>query len=1107
LKKLEMQENELSLEDEPPDYQKTVRPPPLLPQDSTRSLIDQISADEGIQFNSSDEDEGNASPRQMRALLAEIEAELNTKENNRKNKGQDLYKELSSRYTLRMDLNKLLKKIRSEVKENEDRICEIEESLDMGTSMPQERKESSPRRRSRSPSIEDDQGFFDPPALEVKGNNLAKEKWPVAREPAKGPPRAGETWAPASRRNLRAPASRRNLRSSKGSKQGFKEPDKRERRGTFAAPSQEALRESPRKQQRHKTRDREALKKKAAALLRRKGGPTVIDKGGNWKRKESIPRTSPKRTSPKRTSPKRTSPKRTSPRRAAARKDRSRSPRKTKAPSIDIDLDGAYPDPPRKKKIVFSLPIPNAKEKGPSQHVVASTTVRKLFHKEGLRDEFQCVFTDDSGKKSKRGEPSPSPRKAKQRQDQKWRELQDTLREVKRIGGCLLMFMEGYTFHLDKQQQRTLDFAAKLDMLSTTRCVVWDSQRKPDKQMLELWEKKASPDTFGYPMMFFLKAGRWEGVSSLQSRIETFFKTTDWHSGDIVKAKHQKLRGFHNATIKKVHRAGKKFDLEFHDKDKLQKKYGRNAWRREKCPREEIAVRKINPLVGLATGYPLEFASSHNFPLTIKCIISWTNMDVNLPDSDMNTPLHTCSSVECLRVLLDADGDVNQRGAAGFTVLQSAAFQGRIGILKFLLQQAGEEKLVLEGTADSLRLAAKNNQLSVVVELLDHPGVNIDAADTGQRTSLIFAAREGHIEVVKYLLEKNAAVNHPDKYGQTPLVWASAEGKPDVVSILLEASADIEAEDNDGQTPLIWASSEGRSQVVEILLEYNANIKCIDAEFGRTPLMRAVMENHTETMIMLVEYNAKLETSDNDGRTAFMLASEFANERTVLALLELNADIEARDKEGNSALVLACKRGALDAVQMLLRAGSDLSAEDKYGWTSLMWAAKRGHVSIVDYLISCSADVNATCRGWTVLMRAAAEGHSKIVVKLINAKADIDARDRSESRTALMKAARAGHLDTVTCLLLAGADAKLLDDNKDTAFSLSKLRNHHSVSRVLEEFQFGKGVLPRENLEQTSRLFTRDFVEDWAQFQKNSIDRSVTPRREQSYSANEPQDE
>merc|ERR1712207_92679 len=109
--------------------------------------------------------------------------------------------------------------------------------------------------------------------------------------------------------------------------------------------------------------------------------------------------------------------------------------------------------------------------------------------------------------------------------------------------------------------------------------------------------------------------------------------------------------------------------------------------------------------------------------------------------------------------------------------------------------------------------------------------------------------------------------------------------------------------------------------------------------------------------------------------------------------------------------------------------------------------------------MGCSANANATCRtGQTVLMRAAAEGHSKIVVQLINAKAEIDARDRSESRTALMKAARAGHLDTVTVLLLGGAEAKLLDDNKDTAISLSKLRNHDAVSRVLEEYQFGKGV-------------------------------------------------
>jgi Ankyrin repeats (3 copies) len=71
-----------------------------------------------------------------------------------------------------------------------------------------------------------------------------------------------------------------------------------------------------------------------------------------------------------------------------------------------------------------------------------------------------------------------------------------------------------------------------------------------------------------------------------------------------------------------------------------------------------------------------------------------------------------------------------------------------------------------------------------------------------------WAARSGHLETVRLLLEKGAVVDLKNATGNTPLHLASHNGRVEVTYALLDAGADILAENSGGRTPLQVADNQ-----------------------------------------------------------------------------------------------------------------------------------------------------------------------------------------------------------------------------------------------------------------------------------------------------------
>ena len=72
-------------------------------------------------------------------------------------------------------------------------------------------------------------------------------------------------------------------------------------------------------------------------------------------------------------------------------------------------------------------------------------------------------------------------------------------------------------------------------------------------------------------------------------------------------------------------------------------------------------------------------------------------------------------------------------------------------------------------------------------------GADVNQADGMGCTPLLLMAQEGHLDIVKYLVEKGADIDHRISTGPTALYFAAYKGRFDVVKFLVLKGADMMA--------------------------------------------------------------------------------------------------------------------------------------------------------------------------------------------------------------------------------------------------------------------------------------------------------------------------
>ena len=158
-------------------------------------------------------------------------------------------------------------------------------------------------------------------------------------------------------------------------------------------------------------------------------------------------------------------------------------------------------------------------------------------------------------------------------------------------------------------------------------------------------------------------------------------------------------------------------------------------------------------------------------------------------------------------------------------------------------------------------------------------------------------------------------------YGYMPLHVAVLEGHIDVVRILLEAGADTEKRADDGRTPLhvaaSVAASSGNPDIARLLLQWGAEKEKQTNDSGFAPMHCAANCGHLEVVRLLLEWGADIEKPSNDGDTALHLASAGGHLEVVRLLLESGANKKKLTNSGSSVLFKALEHGHREVVSLL----------------------------------------------------------------------------------------------------------------------------------------------------------------------------------------------
>ena len=451
------------------------------------------------------------------------------------------------------------------------------------------------------------------------------------------------------------------------------------------------------------------------------------------------------------------------------------------------------------------------------------------------------------------------------------------------------------------------------------------------------------------------------------------------------------------------------------------------------APEAEAAARRDAPLVEAVKAADVD---------AVRALVGDPAVDVDAAAADGATALHWAvhrDDVRLVEVLLEAGADVAAANRYGVQPISLAAENGNAAVVEALLDAGADPNATLRGGETALMTAARTGDAATIRALLVRGADPNVRDDFRGQTALMWAAARNNAAAVHALAELGADIHAqtvtaerapggnrlfyaPPPTGFSALTFAARGGHLDALRVLLEAGADVNATLSDGQSALVVAVANANWQLADYMLDRGADPNLAGAGWNALHQLLRTRRMNTgfgfpgpiptgsvdsidvlKKMIALGgDVDARMTTNgmkdgqrnrlNRLGATPFFLAAKVTDTEAMRVLVDAGADTVTPNADGTTPLMVAAglaiwnpgedggslpgqEDEVLEAVKMCVELGNPIDAVNYRGETALHGAAFRGANNVVEYLVAQGADLDArTDLGYSPL--AIADGFS-----------------------------------------------------------------------------------------------------------------------------------